>query len=283
VASPAGRFLQWKAVLHAGGVVGSVGVNYLPVNAAPVVDEVAVFPGARLNTQAQQAQPQTVNINLPSSNQGAVVTFDASSNVSAVKDRTAITARWSAHDDNGDDLVYSLYLRGDGEHIWRLLKDDITDKAYSWDETMMPDGGYQLKVVASDSPSHTPAEALTGDRISDRFEVDTTPPTVSDLHAAEVTPCAKAPCAATVSFDAEDAMSPVVKAEYAVDLGSSWQYIDPVGGLSDARHEHYEFRIPESAFAGKTGEHLITVRVYDRHDNVGLGKAVFDAAGAGAK
>ena len=36
VASPAGRFLQWKAVLHAGGELGSVAVNYLPVNAAPV-------------------------------------------------------------------------------------------------------------------------------------------------------------------------------------------------------------------------------------------------------
>src|SRR6185312_16124372 len=31
VASPAGRFLQWKAVLEPAGVVGSVGVNYLPV------------------------------------------------------------------------------------------------------------------------------------------------------------------------------------------------------------------------------------------------------------
>ena len=40
VASPAGRFLQWKAVLQPGRRLGSVGVNYLPVNAAPVVDEV---------------------------------------------------------------------------------------------------------------------------------------------------------------------------------------------------------------------------------------------------
>ncbi len=47
VASPAGRFLQWKAVLHADGVVGSVAVNYLPVNAAPVVDDVVVATGAR--------------------------------------------------------------------------------------------------------------------------------------------------------------------------------------------------------------------------------------------
>ena len=56
VASPAGRYLQWKAVLHAGGALGGVGVNYLPVNAAPVVDEMVVVPGARLNPQSLQRQ-----------------------------------------------------------------------------------------------------------------------------------------------------------------------------------------------------------------------------------
>jgi hypothetical protein len=282
VASPAGRFLQWKAVLHSGGMLGGVAVNYLPVNSAPVVDEVVVVPGARLNAQPQPAQPQTVNISLPSSGQGVAISFDASSNVTAVKDRTAITARWSAHDDNGDDLVFALFLRGDGEHVWRLIKDNITDKAYSFDAMLVPDGGYQLKVVASDAPAHTPAEVLTGEKVSDRFEVDTTPPNVTNLRAATVTPCAKEPCAAQVSFDAEDAMSPVVKAEYSVDLGP-WQYIDPVGGLSDARREHYDFRIPASAFDGKTGEHVLTVRAYDRHENIGLAKTVFDSSPAGAK
>ena len=50
---PPGRFLQWKAVLHTDGVLGSVGVNYLPVNSAPVVDDLVVVPGARLNPQNQ--------------------------------------------------------------------------------------------------------------------------------------------------------------------------------------------------------------------------------------
>ena len=63
--------------------------------------------------------------------------------------------------------------------MWRLLKDKITDKAYSFDATLIPDGGYQIKVVASDSPSHTPGDALTGAKISERFVVDTTPPVVA--------------------------------------------------------------------------------------------------------
>jgi hypothetical protein len=193
--------------LHPGGTVGSVGVNYLPVNAAPVVDELVVVTGARINPQtfAQNqpgGTPPTVNIAFPSSSQNTI-TFDGTSlsTLQAIKDRTAITVRWAAHDDNGDDLIYSLYLRGDGESVWRLLKDQVTDKAYSFDATLIPDGGYQIKVVASDSPSHTPVDALTGDKISERFEVDTTPPVVSGLKAT-------AEAGSRVTFEAEDAFSP---------------------------------------------------------------------------
>ncbi len=286
IVSPAGRFLQWKAVLHSGGSLGAVGVNYLPVNAAPVVDEVVVVPGARLNPQNQaNPQQQTVNINFPSASQGSTVTFDAQSNnpLTAAKDKTGITARWSAHDDNGDDLTFTLLIRGDNESVWRQLKDSITDKAYSFDASLLPDGGYQMRVLASDSPSHSPGEALNGNRESDRFEVDTTPPVVNNLKAAEdtVAPCSKAPCAkpAVFTFDAEDTGSPIAHAEYSLDAGQ-WQYIEPVGGLSDSKQEHYEVHIPASSFNGKAGEHLLTVRAYDRHDNVGLGKTMFTTSQA---
>jgi hypothetical protein len=90
--------------------------------------------------------------------------------------------------------------------------------------------------------------------------------------------CAKPPCAAQVTFEAEDAMSAVVKAEYSLDAGP-WQYVEPVGALSDSRREHYDFRIPALGFDGKAGEHLLAVRVYDRHDNVGLAKTMFLSAG----
>ena len=284
VQSPAGRFLQWKAVLRAGGKLGGVGVNYLPINAAPEIDDLVVAPGARLNPQNSSVGPQQIiNISFPSASQANVVPIDNGSvntPLPAIKDRTAITVRWAAHDENGDDLVYSLYLRGDGEHDWHLLKDNITDKAYSFDAALIPDGGYRVKVVASDSPSHNPGEALTGSKESERFEIDTTPPVVSGLHAEEaMVKCAQAPCAAPihVTFDAEDAASPIAHAEYALDAGT-WQYIDPVGKLSDSRHEHYDFQIPAKAAENKSGEHLITVRVYDRHDNIGVAKTIFGSS-----
>lgn len=279
VASAPGRFLQWKAVLHPEGHVGRVGVNYLPVNAAPVVDDLVVVTGARLNPQLLAGSPNTVNIAFPTpSSPGDVTVTDVSSStpLMANKDKTGVTVRWAAHDDNGDDLAYTLFLRGDGETVWRQLKDKITDKAYSFDAALVPDGGYQVKVVASDAPSHTPADALTGEKVSDRFEVDTTPPVLTNLKAAtEAGTCQgdKCPKQFRIIFDAQDAYSPIAHAEYSLDAGP-WQYVEPVDKISDSKSEHYSFLVPVDATGSSTGEHLITVRAFDRFENVGVAKTV---------
>ena len=279
VASPPGRFLQWKAVLHAGGVLGSVGVNYLPVNAAPVVDELVVVPGARFNPQANLSQNQTINITFPASSQNSGITYDAGSSqpLQAVKDRTAVTVRWAAHDNDGDTLAYSVFMRSDGDTEWWPLKKKIKEQAYSFDATLIPDGGYRIKVVASDAISHSPGEALTGEKISDRFVIDTTAPVVSAIKAEPgptTCPVPACPMPLIVNFDADDAASPIAHAEYSLDAGP-WQYIDPVGKLSDSRHEHYSFSFGLPEEGGKPVEHLITVRVYDRYDNVGVAKTIF--------
>jgi hypothetical protein len=138
-----------------------------------------------------------------------------------------------------------------------------------------------MRVVASDAPSHTPADALRGEKTSQRFEIDTTPPVVTGLRVEAVgqPACSAGKCTASyrVSFDAEDGFSPLMRAEYAVDAGP-WQYLEPVGALSDARRERYEFKIGFDAPVGKQVEHLVAVRVYDRHENVGVAKTVIPAA-----
>ena len=79
----------------------------------------------------------------------------------ATHDRDSIGVKWTVHDDNDDQMIYSVYYRGDGETRWLLLKDNLTDKFYSFDASLLPDGGYTVKVVASDAPSHSPGQALT--------------------------------------------------------------------------------------------------------------------------
>jgi hypothetical protein len=273
VVSPVGRYLQWKVELQDGGEASSVGVNFLAVNAAPAVDDLVVVPGARVIPQLVQATPPTVQIALPTAAANAGVSFEAANAAQPIqgqKDRTAVTVRWAAHDDNGDDLSFDLFIRGDGEKLWRPLKKNLTDKVYSFDATSLPDGGYQVKVVASDAPSHTPGEVLTGEQVSDRFEIDTTAPVVSGLKGVS------SDGRIQVSLDAADAASPIAHAEYSLDAGP-WQYIEPVGGLSDSKLEHYLFSAPLPSEAKGEAEHVITVRVYDRHENVATAKTLVPA------
>ena len=161
----------------------------------------------------------------------------SNSPLTGIRDKSAVTVRWAAHDDNGDDLVYSVYFRGDGEKDWRLLKDGVTEKFYSFDAALLPDGGYRIKVVASDAPSHNPGEALTSDRTSDRFVIDTAPPVITALTAHLEGDTIH------VTATATDASSPIAHAEYSIDAGP-WQYIEPVGKLSDSLEEHYDFSAP---------------------------------------
>jgi len=266
---PAARYAQWKAVLHAGSTapnIDSVALNYLPKNVAPEIEDVAVQVGVKY-----QPQPKITGISDSSALSSSSGTHFESPTPSS-HDRDSIGVKWSAHDENDDQLVYSIYYRGDGQKRWLLLRDEITDKAYSFDASLLPDGGYAVKVVASDAPSHSPGEALTASKESRRFEVDTTPPRIENLAAAVEEN------GIHVTFRALDVFSPIKRAEYSVDAGD-WKYVEPAGQLSDAKTENYDFKAtPEEAAgvegkeAGLSSEHVVVVRVYDRYDNMGAAK-----------
>ncbi|HUN88307.1 MAG TPA: hypothetical protein VMU28_05925 [Terriglobales bacterium] len=289
---PPARFVQWRVVLHPGNPapsVSSVLVNYLPKNVAPEVDEVYVQPGAKflpVQRISNDSLPVTVG---PPGAAGMPVRFEAAAN--AVRDKDYVAVRWVAHDENDDDLVYSLYYRGDNETRWKLLKDDVTDKFYSFESALLPDGGYTILVVASDAPSHTPEDALSDSKESTRFEIDTTPPQVVNLVASIENGAIHVTCRAIDGFSA------IRRAEYSVDAGD-WHVVEPVGQISDYRVENYDFSValPTEDTTMTTGpkstatvavkkkaknasppqgeEHVVVIRVYDRFENMGSAKTV---------
>jgi len=290
VSVPPGRYAQWKAVLSraAGGEgsIDAVGLNYLTRNLAPAVDEIVVQPGARMPTGGGVPPNTTVQVAFPQATGASpVVVFpqDASTTpLTAQKDRSAVTTRWLAHDDNGDDLMFSVWYRGVGEKNWRLLKDKISDRFLSFDSSLLPDGQYELKVVASDAPVHTDSEALTGERIGSVFVVDSTPPVPGALTATMVpAPAGASQGQATTqkihaTLEVHDATSPIAHAEYSIDAGP-WQYLEPVGRVSDSEAEHYDFTadVPQTTTpVTDAKEHVIAVRVYDRYENMAAVKAV---------
>lgn len=264
---PPARFIQWKAVLHSGNpepAVERVALNYLPKNVSPEVDDVTVMVGFRV----------------PSSTRTSNTTSEGSaydSPIPAVADKRSIAVKWKARDANDDQLTFTVYYRGENEKAWKRVRDDVVDRYVNLESDLFPDGGYTVRIVASDAPSHSPDEALTGEKNSDRFEVDNTPPKVeftytrvegNKLHLA---------------FRATDNFSPISRAEYSIDA-DDWQTAEPVGKISDYRIESYDLTVPLPVASGPkeapASEHTVVVRVLDRFENVGVAKTVIKAPAA---
>jgi WD40 repeat protein len=288
VEAPSARFFQWKAVIHdgrPGDGIDWVSVAYLPRNVMPVIDGIAM-QDAGVRAQAPQViggQPGNVALKQPQAPtpSGVVITSGPAakfeSQPQGTQQRGYQTVLWTAHDDNDDELRYSVYFRGENASEWLLLKDNVDQKFYSWDTTAMPDGAYYLKIVASDAPSNPPAVALKTERESERFEVDNTPPAIEHLEAVAATTrngTLPAVQSVLVQFSATDPSSSIEKAQYSVD-GGEWILLAPTHGISDSRTEAYEFTVPGLA----AGEHTIAVRAYDRFENVGAGKTTIQVAG----
>ncbi len=288
VEAPSARFFQWKAVIHdgrPGDGIDWVSVAYLPRNVAPVIDGIAM-QDTGVRAQAPQViggQPGNVALKQPQAPtpSGIVITTSSStkfeSQPQGTQQKGYQTVLWAAHDDNDDELRYSVYFRGENASEWLLLKDNLDQKFYSWDTTTMPDGAYYLKIVASDAPSNPPAVTLKTERESERFEVDNTPPAIEHLEAvaaATRTGTQAALQSIVVKFSATDPSSSIEKAQYSVD-GGEWILLAPTHGISDSRTESYEFTVQGLA----PGEHTISVRAYDRFENVGAGKTTIPVAG----
>jgi hypothetical protein len=296
VACPPARFLQWKAVFQAGDKrdapeVSWVSVAYQPENVAPVVDDIVIQdPGVRVQGfSAPPGGPATAasaQLKTPQRTAGGANPFP---NISAMLDTASKSLKmdvppqgfeekgyqsvlWSAHDDNDDDLVFSVYYRGEGEQTWRLLKDKLAQRFYSWDSAGMPDGAYYLKIVAADLPSNPASQALSNERISERFEIQNTPPRIENLRADPSAAAAK------ITFEATSSGLAITRAQYSVDAGD-WLIVFPASGLSDGPKESYQVELP-----GLTpGPHTIAVQIFDRFDNTTTAQVAFTVAARPAR
>jgi WD40 repeat protein len=283
VEAPSARFFQWKAVIHdgrPGDGINWVSLAYLPRNVAPVIDAIVLQdPGVRAqgNTILSTGQAPSAALKMPPTPNTPNI-FIAQTTTPAkfeqppqgFREKGYQSVLWSAHDDNDDDLQYSVYYRGENEHEWKLLKDKLEQKFYSWDTTTLPDGAYYLKIIATDAPSNPPAIAQKTERESERFEVDNTPPVIDKLAAVNFAVHeGTAPLlpGVIVRFTARDAASSIERAQYSVD-GGEWTLLSPTGNVSDSPVENYELTLSNLA----PGEHTIAVRAYDRFENVGSAK-----------
>lgn len=274
IASPAARFVQWKAILTAAAgkspELDSVDVAYLPKNVEPHVDRIETTPANyRISAGIAMAQVQTMTlpplVRQPARSEASTPApgeTPATIIPSMQFAKGFIGARWMAADPNGDSLVYTIEIRGTNETEWKPLKDKVTEKYYTWDSTAFPDGEYRIRVTASDAPSNPPAEALTGGLESDPFIIDNTPPKITGMTASRNSGKLQ------IRWHAADALNNISKAEYSLD-GGDWTVVAPSGGLSDSLELDYDLTVAATA-----GEHTIAVRVEDAYANQATEKSV---------
>ncbi len=256
---PPARFAQWKAVIHdgrPGDGIDWVSLAYLPRNVAPVIDAIAVQdPGVRVQSTnvIQSGQQPSVNLKMPqTSNPTGVVISQSVSPARFEQPPQGFNQRgyqsvlWSAHDDNDDDLRFAVYYRGENETQWKLLKDKLDQKFYSWDShfparrrVLLEDRRERRAVESSRRlPEHGARErALRGRQYA-----------AGDRPPGSLCRCGRAgaPCftGGAAKFTARDATSSIERAQYSLD-GGDWILVAPKGGINDAPEERYEFALPD--------------------------------------
>ena len=251
-------------------ILDSVDAAYLLKNIAPRVTEIEITPvNYKYAPPVVSLNPSAlpVSLSLPPIGRRKLLrsaSSDSDSGGSSMSYAKGwLGARWNATDENGDDLEFKIEIRGAKETEWKLLKDNLRERHFSFDSTAFADGEYRVRITVSDAPSNTPQDALSTDLESEVFTIDNTPPVVSSLAAA------RAAGGIRIHWHAADAISTIKRAEYSLD-GGDWTRVDPVGRLSDSKAEDYDVTIP--APAGR--EHTIAVRVTDDNENQEVAKEV---------
>ena len=170
-----------------------------------------------------------------------------------------LSLSWTVDNPDDDDLRYRLWYRTVGEKLWRpITRDDtvLESKHYTWKTGAVPEGWYQIRLVADDSPVNSPKEVLAHEYISVPVLVDNHQPLVQQLAYKR----------GEVGGVAKDAFSFIGAVEFSVDNGP-WMPAAPRDGVYDEREEAFSFELPKEI---ERGPHAVAVRAFDRGGNIGV-------------
>jgi outer membrane protein assembly factor BamB len=244
IRSPGARYLQYRATLPGrDSVLKDISVYYLPHNQRARVTEVYLGDTA------------------VASSSGGAITASATTAAGAARAHSpTLKLRWKVENPDGDELVYKLWFRHEGDSLWRPLggPDPLAKPEYDWNTDSVSDGRYLVRVWASDEKATPAGRALDHLFESPPFLVDNGKPEVLGLAAR----------GETITGRAHDAASVISAIEYAVD-GGDWRPAQSDDGLLDERDEAFTLRLPRSV---TPGPHLVNVRAWDSADNVGTAR-----------
>ncbi len=241
ITSPSARFLQVRLTLTAseGGqaspIVRSIHVPYLTRNMPPEISSLSITPAdPAANADRQQGEWYAAD--------------------------PALSIEWKARDPNGDPLTFALHLRQVGNQRWIRIADDLSKSQYAWDSRSVPDGRYEIRLVASDSPGNPPATAMSRAWISEPFQVDNTAPRITGIRTKQIDANRFRVHARLV-----DGGTKLIGAQYTVNSASAWVTLLPTDKIFDSGKETLEWVVGPL----DKGEHIVAIRAADARGNVG--------------
>lgn len=240
VASPAGRYLQWRVALEDDASrVRRVTAYYVPQNSATEVSEVTI------ELATKESLPTLKD--------------------SAAKPRSPVMkVKWKVENPDSDDTTYTLEARRDGEANWRPIatgKAPLTSTSWDWNTETYPDGWYRVRVTSSDAAANSPDRALTQSASSTMFSIDNARPAIDGLTINYPTARARA----------TDALNPIVEMAFSID-DDTWQLGTTTDGIYDDLTEELRVDLPKGL---AKGTHTLAIRVADAAGNVGSTSTTF--------
>ncbi len=247
ITSPSRRYIQWRCRLRTSfpnltPELRRVDIYYRSANLAPVISKFDV------------PQPSLADAKNGTNKPSRQVT-------------------WEATDPDSDTISFELFFRGETETSWQRMGREVTDSRFDLDTRSLPDGWYELKLVASDEPAQPAGAALTAEKVSRPFVIDNTAPAVSGVKTG--TPDSKTGLC-RVSFSAQDAISPIAAARVSVNAGD-WRTLEPVDRIFDSVAERFsaEVRLPSSVLG--LPSFVVSVWVADAQGNVAAARTAVRA------
>jgi sugar lactone lactonase YvrE len=245
ITSPSARYLQYRVTLEAD-----------PQGATPTVAQ------TRIAYQVQNLPPVLKNLSVDATGGSGSGDAGGDENAQGIKpDQPAHTVHiyWDASDPNHDELTYRVLYRQVGTTLWVQLTKDLKEPAFDWNTREVPDGKYQLKVIASDAADNTAEDAKAVARVTQIITINNTPPVISDLKAEAI-----AGGAVKITGHADDTVSSIVEVRYKVDGYPDWHPAVASDKIFDSPSEGFSAETRELA----AGEHRVTVKATDAQGNV---------------
>ena len=247
IASPPGRYFQYRATFTGAGVLKEAIVYYLPQNQRPRVVDVTV---------GEEGKHTPVTLAL-----------------GATKPRSPVAKiRWKVENPDEDELVYKVEIRPEAETEWRDLPtgtEPLTATSFDWNTEPLPDGMYRLRVTASDRRANPRDRALDDSWVTPPFILDNGKPELAGVSVDYP----------TVKGKAVDTLSRIDEIAYQLD-GGEWLMVFPEDGIFDDRTESFSIKLPDGL---RPGVHTLSLRAADEADNIGAASLVFRVAPAQRK